>query len=122
MAARFPQPPKNLDEDGRILWRAIVRTGPLRPDQLEMLRHACATIDLIERLEDEQRGAPLTVKGSQGQIVSSPLVTEIRQHRSLLGQLLGRLRLQSEDTSLTEAKSSREAAISLARARWSKTG
>ena len=122
MATRFPAPPKNLDDEGRILWRAIVRTGPLRPDQLELLRHICATIDLIERLESEQRGAPLTVKGSMGQVVSSPLVTEVRQHRALVGQLLGRLRLVSEDTSTVEARSSREAALILARARWSKAG
>ncbi len=44
-------------------------------------------MDLMTHLE----GAPRVVRGSQGQDVAHPLVSEIRQHRVVLGGLLARV-------------------------------
>jgi len=44
-------------------------------------------MDLMTHLE----GAPRVVKGSQGQDVAHPLISEIRLHRAALGALLGRV-------------------------------
>lgn len=47
----------------------------------------------MEPLEAELSDAPLMVKGSMGQLVASPLVSEIRQHRMVLASLLKSLKL-----------------------------
>jgi len=44
-------------------------------------------MDLMTHLE----GAPRVVRGSQGQDVAHPLISEIRQHRVVMGGLLARV-------------------------------
>jgi hypothetical protein len=117
--AKFPPPPKGLAKGGLILWRAIVRTGELRPDSLRVLQDACREADLIDDLEQFLVGEPRTVRGSQGQVVIHPIISELRQHRSVLSTLLRALDLPKVDQSdATDAHDAREAAISLAQARW----
>jgi hypothetical protein len=117
--AKFPTPPKGLAEGGLILWRAIVRTGELRADHRRILQDACFECDLIDDLEHSLIGEPRTVLGSQHQMVIHPLISELRQHRATLSTLLRALDLPKVDSSGAEmAHDAREAAISLARARW----
>ncbi|PVZ09061.1 hypothetical protein [Actinomycetospora cinnamomea] len=114
-----PKAPKALASAGRALWRAVTGTYELRPDELRTLEDAARECDLIERLEEAQRDAPLTVKGSQGQQVASPFVSELRQHRGVLAGLLRGLHLPDSDSSgglSTESVSA--AARRSARARW----
>jgi hypothetical protein len=119
MAAKFPTPPKGLAKGGLTLWRAIVRTGELRPDSLRVLQDACREADLIDDLEQSLVGEPRTVTGSQGQVVIHPIISELRQHRATLSSLLRALDLPKVDQSGSEkSHDAREAAISLARARW----
>src|SRR5690606_41193051 len=68
------------------LWDSIVPAYDLRPDEARMLADACREADIVQRLEDELADAPLMVQGSQGQLVASPLVSELRQHRSVLAR------------------------------------
>jgi hypothetical protein len=72
--------PSGLGKGGRRLWRAIANPGTyeLRPDEVRVLEDACREVDLIDRLEDALAGEPLTVAGSQGQIVVHPLIVEVR--------------------------------------------
>lgn len=101
------------------LWRAITAKYELRADELRVLEDACRESDLIDALAEEAAGAATVVKGSQGQPVINPLISEVRQHRSTLAALLRQLKLPDEaDTS--EARST--AARSAANARWSKRG
>lgn len=101
------------------MWRAIVRTGELRPDSLRVLQDACREADLIDELEDWRIGQPRTVKGSQGQDVIHPVISELRQHRSVLSTLLRALDLSKVDQSDADSAAAvREAATALARARW----
>lgn len=95
MAAVFKMPTK-LGPKGRALWKSIAESDkdyPLGPDSLRLLEDAAREADLIERLEDAQRDEPLTAKGSMGQTVASPFVSELRQHRSALASLLKQLQL-----------------------------
>lgn len=85
--------PANLGEQGSQLWSDVNDDHDLRVDELRILEDACREVDLIERLEEALRGQPLLVKGSMGQVVASPLVQELRQHRALVARLLGALRL-----------------------------
>ncbi|MDN5918300.1 MAG: hypothetical protein L0I76_24920, partial [Pseudonocardia sp.] len=85
--------PAHLDARGRGFWRAVTTDYELRPDELRVLEDACRELDLIERLDAEQRDTALTVPGSHGQPVAAPLLGELRAHRALLARLLNQLRL-----------------------------
>jgi hypothetical protein len=93
----IPVPPEGLGGPALTLWRQIVNVYDLRPDELRILEDACGEAMLIDRLKRElDGGAPLIVLGSMRQQVASPLLTEIRQHRGTLGQLLARLHLPDD--------------------------
>jgi hypothetical protein len=104
--------PKNLQPAGRKLWRETTAQYELRQDELEILRAACGEIDLINRIEEELKDAPLTVRGSQGQIVAHPLIQEVRQHRATVTHLFAKLKLPDEQGA--SGNQHRDAA----RARW----
>lgn len=88
--------PKNLKTAGKKLWRETVGSYELRQDELETLKAACGEADLISRMEEALEDEPLTVTGSQGQIVAHPLVQELRQHRTAMLTLLRGLKLPDE--------------------------
>lgn len=56
--------------------------------KLEILAHACRVSDTVAGLERAAAKEPLTVRGSAGQKVIQPLISEIRFQRGLLAQLL----------------------------------
>lgn len=116
-----PRMPVNLGAAGKALWKSIVPAYELRPDEVRLLADACRESDIVQRLEDELAEAPLMVKGSQGQLVASPLVSEVRQHRSVLAALLKALKLPDSPAG-TQQKSAHisEQARAAARARWSR--
>ena len=118
-----PKAPSGLAPGGRALWRAVVAPHELRPDHLRILTDCCFEVDLIDALRDALKGAPKTVRGSQGQEVIHPLISELRMHRATLNTLLRALQLADSDTSAVDAsRSARESAIGLARARWDRKG
>lgn len=121
--AESPRMPANLGSAGKALWKSIVPTYELRPDEVRLLTDACRESDIVQRLEDELSDSPLMVKGSQGQLVASPLVSEVRQHRSVLAALLKSLKLPNSPSG-SQQKSAHisEQARAAARARWSTRG
>lgn len=96
-----PPPPPDLvkfgrkDGAGRRLWKQIVTSNRyvLRADELMILEHACREADLIDEIAVEAKGADKLVRGSMGQRVINPLISELRQHRTTLATLLGKLKL-----------------------------
>jgi hypothetical protein len=110
------QAPKGLEAKGRRLWRETVTKYELRADELDTLEDICREADLIVRLEDELEGADLIVKGSQGQDVANPIVSEIRQHRATKKTLWASLKLPDE-SGVTSGNQQREAA----QTRWAQT-
>ena len=107
---------------GQLLWTSIAAVHTdLGPDVLRMLTDACCEADLVQRLEDQLRDSPLMVVGSQGQLVASPLVSEVRQHRAVLASLLKSLKLPmtAGDAKRAEQTAS-EQARQAARTRWDK--
>lgn len=97
--------------------------GTLPPHRLRILFDACREVDLVEEMEAGRVGEALVVKGSMGQPVAAPLVSELRQHRATLAALLGKLGL-AEEVADERPKSSRrsESARAAARARWGSGG
>lgn len=112
--------PEKLGKRGGRLWAEVTERWALRPDEREMLEDACRELDLADRLETELRSSPLIVKGGYDQPVPSPLVTEVRQHRSTAARLLLGLKLPDEpgQAELSVSEKARKAAA----ARWAIPG
>ena len=85
--------PSGLSRWGRELWKSVVDDYELRVDELELLEHACRQPDLVDRMQGELETAQLTVKGAYNQVTAHPLVSEIRQPRTVLAGLLGKLKI-----------------------------
>jgi hypothetical protein len=100
-------------------WREITPRWDLRPDELRILEDACWEADLVDTLREAMDGEPLTVRGSQGQQVIHPIVSELRQHRSTLASLLKQLALPDDHVS-AEAHPRSVGARAAAQARWRK--
>lgn len=108
--------PKSLSATGKKLWRDLTGSYEFRADELETLRAACGEADLIARIEAELVDAPLTVFGSTGQLVTHPLVQELRQHRTVMASLFRSLKLPDE--SGVSASNQQRAA---AQSRWAQS-
>lgn len=117
-----PKKPQNLGDDGSALWDSVVKMhDDLGPDTVRLLMDACREADIVARLEDEQRDQPLMVRGSQGQLVASPLISEVRQHRAVLAGLLKALKLpQTAGDARRAEELVSEQAREAARARWNR--
>jgi hypothetical protein len=107
------------------LWHAIAGGGrwEFRPDELQILADACGEADLIAQMERERikAGFKLIVRGSQGQDVINPLISELRQHRSTMKTLLGALKLPDDGEEVTPGMRS-SVARAAANARWARRG
>ncbi|MBF4549681.1 hypothetical protein [Pseudoclavibacter sp. VKM Ac-2888] len=116
MAGTIAPKPVGLKVGGKRLWTETLEAYELRQDELVVLKAACFEVDLIDRMEKELKTATLTVKGSMGQLVPHPLVSELRQHRATLATILRGLKLP--DTDASPANQQRNAA----QTRWGAHG
>jgi hypothetical protein len=94
-----PIAPAQLEKAGADFYLQVVEQYELRVDETRLLLDICGEIDLVDVLASEQKTSDLLVRGSQGQLVASPLVSELRQHRATLASLIRQLRLPDEDGS-----------------------
>lgn len=118
-----PSKPRGLGPDGAKLWRKVV--DQLTKDDLMLdaretrwLEDACREADIVARLEAALIDAPNMVKGSQGQPVINPMLTEVRQHRETIGRLLARLVMADTSTAAGRGYDVSAAARHAARSRW----
>ena len=88
--------PTGLRAHGKRLWRDVVGSYSLRPDERRVLEDGCRLVDVIAALERAMRGQPMVVKGSMGQDALNPLLAEQRSHRLALAALLRQLKLPDE--------------------------
>ncbi|MFE2912830.1 hypothetical protein [Kitasatospora indigofera] len=115
--------PDGLGPAGGALWEEIAGVYELRPDEVRVLLDACREADLVDRLTTELATADLMVRGSQGQLVASPLVSEVRQHRTVLASLLRALKLPDSPAGAGQkSQHTSEQARAAARARWGTKG
>jgi hypothetical protein len=115
--------PHGLGPKASKLWEEITERHELRPDEARILEDACRQADIVERIEKELSDGALTARGSQGQPVPSPLLTEVRQHRSVLAALLKQLKIPEDvDTAARNCAERSEQARKAARARWGVRG
>lgn len=110
--------PGGMGERALRLWHAIADEYELRPDEYRVLEDACRQTAIVDRLERELRGAPMVMRGSQGQTVANPLLAEVRQHRTIVASLLKQLNLPDlEDVEVVELSRSVQAREA-AKSRW----
>lgn len=96
----IPRAPRGLKAEGRKLWNRIHEAYSFdeAPERLVILEQACRTADVVARLQEiVDEATDLRVRGSQGQPVSIPEVSELRQYRGLLTASLKALALPDED-------------------------
>jgi len=114
-----PPTPARLDTQGLALWNSIIPRFELRPDELRILTDACREADIIERLELELIDNDLMVKGSMGQLTASPLVSELRMHRTTLAGLLAKLKIPDSPAGAARKRAvTSQKAVAAARVRW----
>ena len=114
--------PKGLEKSGAALWRDVTSKYELRADERCILEDACRERDLLTRLESGLSGADLIVKGSQGQDVINPIVSELRQHRATFASLMRQLKLPDEGGSSDTGGELSAKNRAAAQARWSIRG
>ena len=83
---------------GDLAVRSVSDAVELRPDERLLLEHAAHKVDLLARIDDEPTTAPLTVKGSVGQLPEHPLVSGTRVTRGAIG-----IGFTSDDADATHA-------------------
>jgi len=115
--------PTGLTAAGKNLWVDVSGKYQLRADELRVLEDAAREADLVALMERERvkAGFKLIVRGSQGQDVINPLISELRQHRATLASLLRQLKLPDENPEAAAAARSAEMR-GVANARWSRRG
>ena len=117
-----PPSPKGLSKAGAALWADVTAVYELRPDEVRVLEDACRERDLIARLEEQLAQAELLVKGSMGQVVINPLVSELRQHRATFAALIRQLKLPDEGEGSEQGGALSAKNRAAAQARWARRG
>lgn len=119
MAGAPPPRPPELGVGGTALWDSIAGVYELRPDEWRILRDACFEADIIDRLQREFAAGETTTRGSMGQEVAAPTLSELRQHRATLTSMLGKLKIPDSPAGSAQKRAAvSDAARSAARARW----
>ena len=113
---RGPAAPQGLGQAGRRFWRSIVAAYELSPGEAELLRQACRTVDLLDRLDAQLVAEDLTVAGSRGQERAHPLLTVAVEQRRTLEGLLNGMALPMPNE--IEGRRRSPAATAAAQARW----
>src|SRR5664279_4290639 len=104
------KPPTGLGTAGKRLWRAVLEPYELDEHELLLLREACRTVDVLDRLHEEAAAAPVTVENFRGDQVAHPAMTEARQQRITLTRLLASLRLPAGEDDATMVRPQRRGA------------
>lgn len=107
--------PRGFGPKGKRVWKEITTAYELRVDELDILEDICRESDLIDKLEDDLVDAPLMVKGSQGQDVANPLISEVRQHRATKKSLWASLKLPDDANVISIAGNQQRDAVN---SRW----
>jgi hypothetical protein len=119
MTACKPVPPRGLNGPGKVLWRAVTAEFGLNPAELGVLHELCRTTDELDFMSSVLAEESPVVVGSKGQPRAHPLLSEIRQHRRLVDQLVVALGLPLPTEAVGRRRSA--AAKQAADARWRKS-
>lgn len=117
--------PTTLGTAGNRLWDSITAEFDFtaEPGKIAILERACRVADRIESLEEAVQTEPMTAKGSMGQLVIHPFISEIRQQTTVFNSLVKSLGLPDSDEEAAEkAHRRKQQASRAAHARWGRGG
>lgn len=113
---RKPAAPGDLGPIGRKLWNSVVAVYDLAPAEVETLRQAARTCDLIWALSGELLDQPAMIRGSVGQMKLNPIVAAVADQRRLLDGLLRSMNLPMPEEDEGRRRSAQQQVA--AQARW----
>ncbi len=111
-----PKPPEGMGARGKQLWRGIVEAFVFRGDELATLESACYAAQRVVEIREELSKMDILVRGSMGQLVTNPLLIEVRAHENHVATLLAKLKLKDADAGSSAAETNGHR--SAAQARW----
>lgn len=114
-----PSPPQGMGPRGKRLWRDVLEKFVLRPDEMATLESACYAEQRVVEIREQLAGMDLLVFGSTGQLVTNPLLIEVRAHENHVATLLARLKLKDVEAGAAGATTNN--ARTAAQARWAAT-
>lgn len=122
--SNWPPPiPEGLSAEAEQLFRDVVETWVIRPDELANLRLACEQLTQRDALLAFAADKDIMIKGSRGQMELHPARVEARMLADSASRLMARLNLPDDQE--TEARRARERSAQmgdLARIRHRKYG
>lgn len=120
MTTTKPRKPSGLGKRGAGFWDRTLKDYELTDSEVQLLTEACRTLDNLDALADALAHDGATVKGSMGQTVTHPALTESRGQRQVLHKLLAALALPDleDETAATLATPRQVASQQGNTARW----
>ena len=112
--------PAGLGARGARFWRASTGSFDFSEAEFHLLEEACRTLDDLDRLAEAVASDGAMTRGSAGQPVVHPALTEARGQRLALHRLLAALQLPDEDGATIPTSTSMRASTA-ARGRWGAT-
>ena len=85
------QPPEGIGDRALALWREVLGTFELMPQEVAVLRETVRVVDRLERLDQAVQEDGAMVDGRP-----HPAMVEARQQQIILGRLLTTLRLPED--------------------------
>lgn len=116
--SRLPSAPKDLQVEGRKLWRQAVDEFELNSVELTLLHQLCLTVDELAAMQRDLAEMGSVVMGSRSQPRVNPLLGAIVAHRKLADQLAVALGLPLAGEAVGRRRSA--AAKQSVDARWRK--
>jgi P27 family predicted phage terminase small subunit len=95
-ARTVPEPPPELQEPGRQLWRTVMAKYLIEDTHAELLKLACLSADAAASMRKQIRDEGETVTGSTGQLVAHPLIAAEGAAQKRVAQFLKQLGLFDE--------------------------
>lgn len=115
-------PPRDLSDAGSALWIAVVADlesdWELDAREVALLAQACKMADQLAELDAAVAVDGATVRGSRGQTVIHPGVSEGRALRLAQLRLLGSIELADPTSALKASTPAQARARAAAQARW----
>jgi hypothetical protein len=94
---RAKRAPAGLGARGKRYWSTIQGAFELSDSEQEVLLEVCRTLDSLDALDAAVTEQGAVVRGSAGQPVVNPAITEARGMRALLHRLMAAMALPDED-------------------------
>ncbi len=118
MTKGIPSAPRGLQRGGRALWGSVTTRFELTGPEMIILKQACRTADLVDRLDqDIRRAGMLDYEGGLRRVV-----VEHRMQSLTLARLIGSLRLPDENDVRPQRRMTSRGTYQSRRATWYQEG